>query len=88
MNNEEKSVKELVSRIQVENSPFTIIGTEKGHFLTLGKYRMTTKNFSNVQEITEWMDLNKWELMATFCSIIAEETTKEVLNNLKQIKNE
>lgn len=81
MTQEKELVKELVKRHQIENSPFTIIENENNFFLTCGKYRMTTKNFSNEKEVYDWIDLNKWELMATFCSIVAEETTKEILKN-------
>jgi hypothetical protein len=76
-----KKVKELVRRHQVENSPFTIIENNDNFFLTCGRYRMTTKNFNNEKEVLEWIDQNHWELMATFCSLVAEETTKEILKN-------
>lgn len=44
---------------------------------------MTTKNFASEAEVRDWMQVNNWELMATFCSIVAEETVREVLNNSK-----
>lgn len=74
-----EKVKELVERKQIENSPFMAIKHENDWFLVCGKYRMTTKSFESEKELREWIDLNHWELMATFCSIVAEETTKEIL---------
>lgn len=44
---------------------------------------MTTKNFASEEEVRDWMQVNNWELMATFCSIVAEETVKQVINNSK-----
>lgn len=73
--------KNLVERQQVENSPFTAIKHDDTWFLTMGKYRMTTKNFETFEQVTEWITLNQYELMATFCSIVCEETVREILNN-------
>lgn len=74
----EKS-KQLVERINLEGTPFTAVKLENDFFLTIGKYRISTKSFQKVEELTEWIELNKWEVMATFASIVAEETTKEIL---------
>lgn len=76
-------VKQLVERRQIENTPFTAIKNENDWFLTCGKYRMSTKRFDSYEETTEWIEQNQWELMATFTSIVAEETVKEILNNQK-----
>lgn len=78
-----KKVKQLVKRHPMEGTPFTTIESENDFFLTIGKYRLTTNRFGSLEEVSEWIEKNNWELMATFCSIVAEETTRAILNENK-----
>ena len=75
--------KQLVKRHELKNSPFVVIETNKQFFLTMGKYRLSEKLFNNIEEVNEWMEINKWELLTNFCSIIASETVN-LINNQKQ----
>lgn len=64
------SNEELIRRHSVLNTPFTIITTDEGSFITMGRYRLTeAKSF---EECMEDIDNKDWNLLTSVISIIHE----------------
>lgn len=63
----------LIERIEVENTPFTILkNNEKNNcFLAMGDYRLTPE-MKTEEEIHQWIKDNHWLLITTIASIAAE----------------
>ena len=73
--------KNLIKRIEIENTPFTVIKSIKEKaFLTVGIYRIPEPTFDKIEDAIEYVKEKPWNLMGTIASIIAEETVK-TLNN-------
>lgn len=63
---------ELIKRIDVNGSPFTIIEQNKKFILTLGKYKLTIEEFDEIADVYEWIDNNHWNLTLTIIGIVNE----------------
>lgn len=64
---------QLVEREHVDGTPFTAVKQNEKWFLTLGKYKVSS-DFQELEELKKWMETDRWELLTTFCSIIAQDT--------------
>lgn len=70
-----KEVQELVKREEVEQTPFTIVTTEEGSFLTMGKYRLTEAK--TIEEIRKEAKQVTWNRLIQVIMLL-NETMKEV----------
>ena len=61
MNTDNKNkVEELVQREEVKDTPFTIVTTEEGSFVTMGKYRLSEpKGIDEVRKETKQITWNR-----------------------------
>lgn len=56
---------ELVHRTEIKGSPFTAVklnGTAKA-FLAIGMHKLTDDIFDNVDDVIEYIEENKWDLI-------------------------
>lgn len=75
----------LISRIEITNTPFVAVQIAKEEIiLTMGKYKMTNKTFKTIEEVEEHLKNEKWDLIATFVSIVTENVINEINNKLNQ----
>lgn len=72
--------KQLVERIDVKNSPFTIVRNENDYYLTMGKYRLHGKGMSSEKECLNYLEENRWNIIGIICSIM--------FDNLNKVNNE
>ena len=81
--NRENSSFELVERDQINGSPFWIVGNKvDGYFLAFGKYRMGDV-FYTKEEVVNYLENSKWDIVGYYAGIIAELTIDEKLKNLE-----
>lgn len=80
---------QLIEREQVKHSPFWIVGTtEKGYFLTMGKYKISP-TFKSKLELLVYKEECEWEIVITIAGIIASDLImqNETQRNETQRKN-
>lgn len=65
---------ELIKKIDIKGSPFTIVQKEGKHFLTMGKYQISEP--MEEEEIAIYMMENEYNIIATMIGIIAEHIVK------------
>lgn len=70
----------LIERINIEDTPFTIIKTDKGSFGTLGKYRITETGTE--EEIRKELITITWNRIVQVLTLI----TEELLNGINNVK--
>lgn len=67
----------LVDRNKIDGTPFTIISflregeTEKKHFLTFGKYRISPDK-NTKEELEDYIEQNKWNIITNLIILISE----------------
>lgn len=77
-----KKNKQLVERIQIEKTPFTAVKMmDSNWILTMGQWRLSEKLFNNFDEILTHIEESKWELLAIFTTIVAEQAIKKLKEN-------
>jgi hypothetical protein len=64
--------KELVKRKEINNTPFTVITTEKGSFGTMGKYRLTEVFETEKEAITNVQKMT-WNRIVQVTSLITKD---------------
>nr|QJB20206.1 MAG: hypothetical protein [Microvirus sp.] len=67
---------ELVHKTEIKGTPFTAVrlnGSSK-MFLSVGFQKLTEDIFNNIDEVMQYLDDNKWEIIMLLCLI----TTKYV----------
>lgn len=73
-------------RIQLENTPFWVIGTRtQGYSVIMGKYRMNKEPIgfgifdeqTIIHEIEQWLEENKWNIQMSIAICV----TTDLLNN-------
>lgn len=66
---------ELLQRIELEDTPFKMIGNETDGWVgTLGKYRLT-EPFEEKEQLEKYLQKNNnWELLCNVISIMVKET--------------
>lgn len=77
----QNSNSELVKRTEVKETPFTVITTNEGSFVTLNKYRIS-EYMTTEEECEDWCHDMNWNKLITVMMILQE--LKEVHNLLKQ----
>lgn len=65
------SKEELISREQLDGSPFFIVGDGSGFFLVMGKHRLTDK-FDSRELLLEWVESNTWNLVCVVVGVCYE----------------
>lgn len=65
----------LIDREQVGTTPFQIVTTDRGHFLSMGTY-VLSETMQSKQEVKEWLRLNKWQLTLTLIQIAIDVNLK------------
>lgn len=76
---------ELVTREEIKDTPFHIIGTEEGFFGVVGKYRITEPNY-NKKEIEKELKKITWNRIVQIMLILIEtegEVKKAISKNKK-----
>ena len=63
-------VEELVKREEVEHTPFTIVTTEEGSFLTMGKYRLTEAQ--TIEEVRQEAKKVTWNRLIQVMMLLNE----------------
>jgi len=63
-------VEELVKREEVKDSPFTIITTEEGSFLTMGKYRLSEP--TEIEELRKEAKEITWNRLIQVMMLVGE----------------
>lgn len=68
-------------KIELENTPFTIVKTPEGYFVTIGKYRIS-EGFEHIDEAKEDADRSDWERFFQVVEVIitAREEIKKIEN--------
>lgn len=76
-NNNDYSIKneELVERIEVENTPFTVAGVKQGWFVLIGNTRLTD-GLESKEEALEDAKRVDWERMMQVMSVMIEQYAK------------
>ena len=62
---------ELITRTEVENSPFTIIGMEGQYFGSMGKYRITER-YDSLEEVKGELSKITWNRICQIILILNE----------------
>lgn len=66
---------ELVKRTEIENSPFVIIGTEKGCFGALGEYKVT-EDYETKEEVEKDLGDVSWNNITRLVLVLIEKVKK------------
>lgn len=75
-NNDSNSNNELIKMHEVENTPFTLIETEEGIHVMLGKYRLTAEPFTDANSAYQDAKRTDWERMMQVMGVMIEEFKK------------
>lgn len=70
------SSNELITRDEVKDSPFTIIGIEGQYFATMGMYRIT-ETYSSKEEAEEEVKKITWNRIIQVVQLLTEIQTKK-----------
>ncbi len=86
---EDKSVEntELVERIEVENTPFTIVKIDGEYFGTMGEYRLTEK-FNTLEECEEAVSKFSWNRVIQVMMLLVDKLKAVDLEELIKDKKE
>lgn len=86
---EDKTVnEELVTRIDVEDSPFVIIGTDRGYFVSLGEFRLSD-TFKTEEEAWDDAVSMTWNRMIQVVMVLLDkrEQLEQIINDTKKVKD-
>lgn len=82
---ENQSNSQLISKTEIEGTPFEIISTEEGHFLAIGRYRLTETTL-NKNNIIEQLENKTWDIIINLINATIHAQKRETeLNNLPEI---
>ncbi len=73
---EEVTKEELLTREEIEGTPFNVIGTENGYFGCIGKYRIT-EVAESAEEIRKELAEMTWNRITQVILILIEMQTKK-----------
>lgn len=62
--------KQLIEREPIKNTPFTLIKSEDGILITLGKYRLNATPLKSVEEATNYLVDNLWNIVLTIAVLV------------------
>lgn len=74
----------LIDRDKVPGTPFWIVGTDEGWFLTMGDYKVTTPVESKSIALDK-LKTEKWDIIMRMAAIITEKTIDEHGKTLKEL---
>ena len=75
--NHKEQSSELIERVPLPWSPFTIVGTpERGYFIAFGKYQLTTP-MPTKAEAVEQLEKEKWQVHVTVAGLVQEMMIEE-----------
>lgn len=66
---------ELIKREDIKDSPFHLISTEKGHFVSVGEYRITELRETREQALDDIKDIT-WNRIVQIVLILMEQRQK------------
>lgn len=83
--NSDEKIKQLLNKEEIPNTPFTLVKTQEGYFITMGKYRLSQAHKTKEKAIQD-LTINQWHHIATIAIIMAEniQTVKEEENKRNQ----
>ena len=74
---------ETIERKKIENSPFFAIGSKKdGYHIICGTSRLTEFSIETLEEVDEYIEEKKWELIAQLVAIIVP----RIMDEYKDVK--
>ena len=62
---------ELITREQIDETPFTVIGTKEGFFGSIGKYRIT-EPVETAEEVKKELEVISWNRITQIMLILIE----------------
>lgn len=62
---------ELIKRLPIENTPFTMVVQENETFITLGQYKLSP-DVENIEGVKKYLEENKWEITMALIAIIVK----------------
>lgn len=83
--NSNSNSNEIITREEIDHSPFTIITTDEGSFVVMGKARLT--NTLSIEEARHWCNVITWDKLLQVIIVLkehdreVEELTKKINNN-------
>lgn len=78
------SSRQLVEKIEIENTPFTAIRVDEKWFITMGKYRLTEPIDNKEEALAAGIDESWWRIMSVIKAMILQhEEDKEKLKEDK-----
>ncbi len=89
VNNTDSLKTELVERVQIEGTPFTVISTEGKNFGVMGGFRIT-EEMKSVGEVEDELKCITWNRIVQVIMILNEmkdEASKEIKKELTENKN-
>lgn len=66
----------LIERIEIPDTPFTVIKTDKQRFITIGQYRISP-DLEKEEEPLQWLNDHMWEVITMMASITYEVRDQE-----------
>jgi len=76
-----KETNELITRTEVDNSPFIIITTNGESFGTLGKYRIT-EPYHTIEQCKKELEKITWNRIIQVCLLLNETYKEHIENNI------
>ena len=76
----------LISYIQVENTPFTLVKDEEKVAIVLGQHLVTHETFKTVDEAKKFINEKGWNLIMVACAIYTSEMIELAKQRDEQLK--
>lgn len=75
-----KNSGELIEQIEVEGTPFKMVGTEHhGYFVALGPYRLTeTAGKKEIKEFAEKLEKQDWNFLVAVIGAVTQQTVNTI----------
>lgn len=83
MDKKNSNSEELVTRKEIENTPFVVVGTEHGYFGVLGKYRLT-EPMETEEEAEKATKEITWNRIVQVMMLVSEEMKELNINELNK----
>lgn len=75
---------ELISRWQLENTPFWILRENEQFNIVLGKYRINEEPLTSKIECELYLNNNTWKVVTQICIIVMNDIQKEQQSQQKK----
>lgn len=70
---------ELIERHSVDGTPFVIVRTDEGYFVSMGQYRLT--DFVDLEQCESFILTHDWNFLLSIISVLVEQITKTIIND-------